>query len=73
MNPIECIPCRNKQLMILQKLQWLREQTKTKAINEGRTYAIWFDEVDTKYRALPYSEATDYAGCYDFQIISHHP
>lgn len=73
MNPIECIPCRNRQLMIMQKLSWLQVETKVKAVNENRSYAIWFDEEDTKYRALPLDQAEDYAGCYDFQIISQYP
>jgi len=73
MNPIECIPCRTKKSLIYQRLYWLQQQTKTRAVNEDTTYAIWFDTEDQKYLSGVLSDNEDKRTNYDFQVISKHP
>ena len=70
---IKCLECQRKRNQLLQKLEHLRKTTKTKAIHENRTYAIYFDNEDKDIRACPASDIRHKEDVTDFEIISKYP
>jgi hypothetical protein len=69
-----CIPCKRRQSEQQQYLGYLRAVTKTRAINERTTFAIWFDTEDTKYRAATLDEvqANEDIEPNNYEIISQY-
>ncbi len=63
-----CRPCIRQQSYYVHLLA----STKVKAQNEKRSYAIWFDAEDRKYRAKPYAESKDYESESEYQIVSQY-
>ena len=46
-----CIPCIRKKNELNNQLDYLRKQTKKRAENDGKTFAIYFDNEDSRFYA----------------------
>lgn len=64
-----CKPCIKQQMYYAH----LKQVAKQRAIDEERSYSIWFDTEDEKYYSLPYEDATDKRNEQDFEVISKYP
>lgn len=68
----ECVPCQRRRNQLKMQLEHLRIKVKQRAVNEGRSYAIWLDEEDAKLVFAPLSEYLS-RGATGGDVLSFHP
>lgn len=68
----KCVTCKSKVDQLKKQLELLKTSVKQKAINEFKTYAIWFDVEDKKLYHSTYESFVTKGIKTNYELISKH-